>query len=381
MRTEPPLRVHALISSLTWGGAEMLLAHLAEGAPAAGLELSVGYLNDVDGAPAAEPLRRRGIEPTLVPIDSLLGPSDLRRVRRHLATGDWDVLHTHLGYADLMGGVAARSLGRPAVASIHVAEQPAGLRDRVKARLMALARRRCAARVIAPSESARRWYLSTGWDRPERVVTVHNGVAAEAPAPGTGPAVRAELGLGPGDLVAAIVTVLRAGKGHDVAIAAVAELRERFPGLRLLVLGEGPARAEVERLAAPLGDAAILTGHRDDVVRVLAAVDVLVHPSSADAFPTALLEAMAAGVPVVATAVGGIPEIVEDGETGTLLAPPPEPGAFAAALEALLADPERRARMGARGRERWEERFSAERWAQRLRAVYEQALAEAGGRR
>jgi glycosyltransferase involved in cell wall biosynthesis len=90
---------------------------------------------------------------------------------------------------------------------------------------------------------------------------------------------------------------------------------------------------------------------------------------------------MAAGVPVVATAVGGIPEIVEDGETGTLLAPPPEAGAFAAALEALLADPERRAWMGGHGRARWEERFSAERWAQRLRAVYEQALAEAGGRR
>jgi glycosyltransferase involved in cell wall biosynthesis len=100
-----------------------------------------------------------------------------------------------------------------------------------------------------------------------------------------------------------------------------------------------------------------------------------VHPSSADAFPTALLEAMAAGVPVVATAVGGIPEIVDDGETGILLAPPPAPEAFARALETLLGDPERRARMGERGRARWEERFSAERWAQRLRAVYEEALA------
>ena len=276
----------------------------------------------------------------------------MRRTSRAVATAT--SLHTHLGYADLMGG-AGRPLARaPGGGQLHVAEQPAGRATGAKARLMALARRRCAARVIAPSESARRWYLSTGWDRPERVVTVHNGVAAEAPAPGTGPAVRAELGLGPGDLVAAIVTVLRAGKGHDVAICARwRSCASASPDCGCSCSGEGPARAEVERLAAPLGDAAILTGHRDDVVRVLAAVDVLVAPVLGRRVPTALLEAMAAGVPVVATAVGGIPEIVEDGETGRL-APPPEPrrvrgGARGAAGRPRAPGADGRARAGALG--------------------------------
>jgi glycosyltransferase involved in cell wall biosynthesis len=373
-----PLRVHVLISSLTCGGAETLLADLAAGAPAAGLRLSVGYLLERDGSPAAAALRARGVEPRLVGVRSLLGPADLRRVRRHVAAAAPDILHTHLGYADLMGGLAARSLGLPAVATIHVMERSRGARERTKDELMALARRRCARRVVCVSESARRWYLATGWDRPERVVVVPNGVAADV-APGAGAATRAAFGLAPEDLVVTMVAVLRPGKGHDVAIAAVRKLRARFPRLRLLVLGDGPARAQVARLAAPLGDAVMIAGWRDDVPAVLALVDALVHPTARDALPSALLQAMAAGVPVVASAVGGIPEIVVDGETGLLVPAPPRADDVAAALGHLLSDGHLRARLGAAARQRYERAFTAERWARQLRSTYEQAGARPGG--
>jgi glycosyltransferase involved in cell wall biosynthesis len=373
-----PLRVHVLISSLTWGGAETSLAHLAAGAPAAGLQLSVGYLLERDGSPAAAALRARGIEPRLVGVRSLLAPADLRRVRRHVAAAAPDVVHTHLGYADLMGGVAARSLGLPAVATIHVMERSRGARERTKDELMAFARRRCSRRIVCVSQSARRWYLETGWDRPERVVVVPNGVAADV-ASVAGAATRAALGLAPEDLVVAMLAVLRTGKGHDVAIAAVRTLRERFPRLRLLVLGDGPERARVARLAAPLGDAVVLAGYRDDVPAVLAGADALVHPTARDALPSALLQAMAAGVPVVASAVGGIPEIVVDGETGLLVPAPPRADDVAAALSHVLGDGDLRARLGAAARERYELAFTAERWARRLRSVYEQAGARPGG--
>src|SRR5581483_12011893 len=98
-------------------------------------------------------------------------------------------------------------------------------------------------------------------------------------------------------------------------------LRERYPRVRLVVAGDGPTRAQVRSLARPLGEGAVLTGHRTDVMALLDATDVLIHPSFADAFPTSLIEAGAASVPVVATRVGGIPEIVESGRTGTLLEP------------------------------------------------------------
>src|SRR4051812_5121805 len=117
------LRVHALIASLTWGGAEASLAHLAQGCGQAGIELSVGYLLERDGNPAADALHRAGVEPVLVDVHSLLRPADLARVRRHVAATAPDVLHTHLGYADLMGGIAARSLGIPSVATIHVMQR------------------------------------------------------------------------------------------------------------------------------------------------------------------------------------------------------------------------------------------------------------------
>lgn len=369
-----PLRVHVLIDSLTWGGAELLLTDLAHAAPAAGVALSVGYLVEAaEGAPAAVPLRAAGVTPHLVGTRSLWRPQDLRRVRRHLEQARPDVVHTHLGYADVLGGLAARSLDLPVLSTVHVMTWPTTARERVKTRLMALARRRCARAVLTVSDSARSAYLDRGWDRPDRVHTVRNGVARE-PQAGAGQAVRAELGLEPDDLVLAMVTVLRPGKGHDVAVAAVQALRGRFPGLRLLVLGDGPGLGEVRSLAASSGDAVRVLGHRDDVLRVLDAVDVLVHPSHADALPTALLEAMAAGVPVVATAVGGIPEIIDSGVTGLLLPAPPRAADLADALVPLLADRSVRTGMGKAGRHRFEAEFSASRWVERLVPHYRAAV-------
>jgi glycosyltransferase involved in cell wall biosynthesis len=117
-----------------------------------------------------------------------------------------------------------------------------------------------------------------------------------------------------------------------------------------------------------------MAGYREDVAAALSAADVLLHPTHADALPSALMEAMAAGVPVIATAVGGIPEIVADGITGMLVPAPPDPAAVAGALEPLVADAALRARLGAAGRVRYGQQFTAEAWARRLRAVYDEIL-------
>jgi glycosyltransferase involved in cell wall biosynthesis len=351
----------------------MLLTDFAAGAERVGIDLSVGYLQQVDSDPAAVRLRARGIEPELVPITGLLKPSDLLRVRRHLAEIRPDVLHTHLGNADFMGGVAARSLGIPMVSTVHVMEWEPGLRNRIKGWLMDQARRRWAETVITVSDPARDALLGAGFGRPEQVITVHNGVDAHS-HPGAGKRVRQELGLAPEDLVVSMVSVLREGKGHDTAVAAVAAVQEKFPRVRLLVVGDGPAREQVANVVRPLGAAAVLAGHRDDVMDVLDASDVLLHPSRVDAFPTALLEGLAASLPIVATRVGGIPEIVEDGVSGLLVEPSPRPDSVARALEVILADADLRHRLGAAGRQRFESEFSAERWAHRMREVYQAAL-------
>ena len=307
------LRVHTLIDSLTWGGAEMLLGDLAAAAPSAGIDMSVGYLHDVNGSPALPRLREQGVEPQLLGVERLADTRSLRRVRAHLQAVKPDVLHTHLTIADVLGGVAARSLGIPAVCTIHLighaVSDPPGARTTVKSGITGLARRIGDRRIVAVSEAARIAYLKRYRERAERVVTIHNGIVAPVPKLGRAQ-MRAALGVNDDAPVLALVAVLREGKGHEVAIEAVARLQDRFPTLTLLVVGDGPLRKRIEALAAPLGDRVIFTGHRGDVAELLGAVDVLLHPTSMDAFPTVLLEACAASLPVLATRVGGIPEIV-----------------------------------------------------------------------
>jgi glycosyltransferase involved in cell wall biosynthesis len=363
--------LHVLIDSLDLGGAEGLIADFAVGAREAGVELSVAYLGG-DGAAAAR-LREVGIEPVEVPVASLLGRAGRRAVREHVAEANPDLLHTHLTHADVLGGLAARSLGIPAVSTLHVAWWGGDPRERLRFRIAAGVRRRCAARVIAVSRAARDAYLAKRWDRPEHVVTVHNGIT-DGSRPGAGTSVRRELDIPPSDLVLGMVSVLRGWKGHEIAAGALERLVGRFPDLRLLIVGDGPRRNEIEAQTAALGDRVTFAGYRSDVTAVLDAVDVLVHPSTYDAFPTTLLEAMAAGVPAIATRVGGIPEAVVDGETGRLIEAPPTIEALVAALTPMLEDAALRRRMGAQARRRYESQFSVGRWLERLLPVYEQAV-------
>ena len=365
--------MHALIDTLGVGGAEMVLTEFAAVARLGGIELSVGVVKDIEAAHTAMRLREAGIEPRSAGIPRHLGPAAFLAVRRQLADVRPELVHTHLGYADLLGGPAARSLGIPSVATLHAHAWPRTGRERVKIAAMRFARRASAARVIAVSESARAAYLASGADRPERIVVVHNGIAGTA-QPGAGRTLRAKLGIGDAELVVAMVSSLRPEKAHDIAFEAVGELLTSVPQLRLLVVGDGPLRAEVAHAASALGDRALVTGYHPDVMAVLDGADVLLHPSRHDALPTTIIEAMAASTPVVATRVGGIPELVEDGVSGVLVPAPPAASEIAAALAALLREPHRRRALAAAGRERFEQEFTADRWAARMGELYRSVL-------
>jgi glycosyltransferase involved in cell wall biosynthesis len=373
------LDVLAVIDHLALGGAEMLLGQFAAAAPRAAIRLHVAYLEDGDGNPAAEPLRAAGIEPMNLNVSGRPGARHLHAMRRHIRAVRPAVVHTHLGTSDLVGGIASRSLGVPAVSTIHAVTQRRVGVERAKDALFTLSQRCCAARVIAVSESARCAYLKQSWGMGERVVRIYNGVDIAA-APGSGPALRRELGVRTDDLLVGMVSALRPEKGHDVAIATIARLRERFPQLRLLIVGQGPYAAELARLAAPLGDGVVLAGRRTDVARVFDALDVCLHPSRQDAFPTTLIEALATSVPVLATAIGGIPEIIDDGQTGVLVPAPPSAAVLADALGELLADPSHRRALADAGRRAYVQRFTAGPWVERTRALYDAVLAEAGAR-
>lgn len=200
--------------------------------------------------------------------------------------------------------------------------------------------------------------------RPEKIRIIHNGVDAGRfdPAAGRDPVLAAALGIAPDEPVVGILAALRPEKDHALLLRAFRLVTDELPGARLLVVGDGPERARLEELAAELGLAGrvVFAGSRADVPALLGLVDVITLSSySIECFPMALLEAMAAGLPAVCTAVGGLPEMVEDGVTGYLV-PPHDPVALAGRLLALLRDPERARRFGAAARTAVETRFSLE---------------------
>lgn len=177
--------------------------------------------------------------------------------------------------------------------------------------------------------------------------------------------------------VRTIVTVanLRPEKSHETLIAAAAMLVGAYPALRFLIVGDGPRRRALEALAAARGLGAHMEflGHREDVPRALASADAFVLPSRSEAFPNSAIEAMAAGLPVVASAVGGLLDLIDHGRTG-LLVPPSDPEALAAALRSLIDDPARAASIGDAARADVHQRYSFDRMIASFEDLYVSGL-------
>ena len=176
-----------------------------------------------------------------------------------------------------------------------------------------------------------------------------------------------------------VITVanLRAEKSHETLIAAAAKLAPSHPSLRFTVVGAGSRRGELEALARARGVENIVEflGHRDDVPALLAAADLFVLPSRSEAFPNGAIEAMAAGLPVIASGVGGLLDLIEHDRTGVLV-PPCNPDAVADAIASLVADPARAHRLGANARAEVVKRYSFDRMTHSFEELYETGLRE-----
>jgi glycosyltransferase involved in cell wall biosynthesis len=187
--------------------------------------------------------------------------------------------------------------------------------------------------------------------------------------------VRGELGLGADEPTVGIVSRLARAKGYVYLLDAVPELVTRFPGVRFVIVGDGPERGPLEAKveASGVADNVIFAGHRTDIDRILCAFDVFACPSLAEGMPYSVMEAMRAGLPIVASRVGGLPELLADGEAGVLV----EAGdhkALAAAICDLLSDEAARATLGAAAHARVSEAFSLESMIDCTERVFEEAL-------
>lgn len=371
-----PLRLLWLIDSLTLGGAESLTVAFARAARERSIELTVCARTTIEGNPLESEIRAAGVAVENLGARNL---RDIRAFRRLLAIvrkRQIDIIHAHLTYAAIWGGFASLATGVPSIATMHVAPpRGEGYREATRQWIMRRLVNHQAARAVVVSEALRQTYAAAGIDR-SRLVVVHNGVDVR-PARGNTRRIRQELGIDDGALLLTAVAVLRDGKGIDVLLRAVARLAEAFPSMRVLIAGEGPKREEWEPLtrALAIDGRVIWAGVRRDVDDLLEASDLFVHPTLADAFPTVVLEAMASGLAVVASRVGGIPEIVVDGVTGKLV-PAGDDEALAEAIGDALRNSSWRRDAGAAARGRVGREFSTEAWVDRLERLYANVRAE-----
>lgn len=359
------MKVLHVLDSFSFGGAEQLVASLGA-SPAAGVTMRAASLAPAGlGRDAMLPrLEAAGLAPTHLGVRRLADVAGFARLVHELRRSGADVVHAHLGYAATLVPVAARLAGVPSVATLHHVPQDLPRGERLKERLSVRVPARLG-RLVLVSHAARDEFARRHGPATHRWRVIHNGIDlsrfAELP-------VRAARDRPPTWLA---VAALRQPKGHLDLLEAWALLVRTHSGARLLVAGDGPERPSIEAAILRLGlaDDVELLGSRDDIPALLRQVDGVVSASHTEALPTALIEASAAGLPVVATAVGGTGEVVLDGTTG-LLVPPHRPRLLAAALDRLVSDSALRVDFGRAGRLHVEGVFGRQSWIDQLIDLY-----------
>jgi glycosyltransferase involved in cell wall biosynthesis len=302
-------------------------------------------------------------------------PAGLARVASYLRGRRVDVFHAHLFDPSVVGLTAAVVAGTPSrVLTRHYSDYHTRINRPVHVALDRLCTR-MSQRVIAVSQHTADHLVEVEHAPVEKLRVIHNGIdfdRVRVSSPDAPARVRAELGA-VGRPVVLIAARLHPEKGYEPLLTAFARVRERVPGAVLLIAGTGPLESYYRRLAAcpSLRDAVLFLGFRRDLPDIISAADVVVLPSLAEAFGLAAAEALYLGTPVVASRVGGLPEIVDDDIDG-LLVPPNEPPALAEALVRLLTHPDLRARLAGRGRQKVAERFSFQAMVRAYERVYDE---------
>lgn len=364
-----------------WGGAEVYLTQLLESVRAAGIEPHVYCADRPRAADWLKDLRQRGFAVTVFRPSKEFSVPGFFAARKLLA--GYDVVHFNkTNPRNCLCAIAgAGSVGtKVIVATEHLASPPVSHVPFGRSIITLLVRmtNRLIDRTIAVSEVSRRMLMENYRISPNRIVTIRNGIdLARFDAEFDVDAVKSELGLEPEDRVAVLIGAFVARKGHRYALRAAQTILEQIPTFKLVLVGGGSLEAELRAESDELGvsRAVVFAGFRRDVPAVLAASDVLLLPSEDECLPLVILEAMASGLPVVATDVGGISEVVKHEVTGRLIEPG-DPRQLSDALIEILSDPDRARAMGRAGRAWIETGASAEACTGAVLRLYEHLLEE-----
>lgn len=372
-----------MIDSLRPGGAEQLLPALLSHFDRGQYETRVCVLQVKNGNPIANDLNDLEILVDLVLIPNLKNPFYLIRVLRYLKSQSPDLIHTQLEFADILGNIAAKFLRIPSVSTLHTLEEIRNYKfSAPRQRLKWFVLKRFCDRVIAVSEITRHHHIQLGKLPQDKIRTIYNGIQLsrfQDRDQGILGKIKREIGLKSNDKVITTVAVLREPKGIQYMIEALPAILERQPNLIYLIVGDGDYAATLQNLVADrrLQEHVIFTGYRTDIPNLLAISNIFVLPSLGDALPTVLIESLAAGTPIVATRVGGIPEIIEHDVNGWLVPPADSQSLSEACLE-LLQNSEKSQQLIANGLDTAARRFDVRTQVEQLQNLYTELLIQYG---
>lgn len=371
------IKLLKMITNFHIGGTERQVVNLARGIDSSRFDLHLASLSHC--GELLDELDTLNVPQPEFKIASLYDPFtgwQVMRLAGYLRKNLIQIVHSYGFYPNVFSVLAARLAGTAiVVASIRdTGEILAPMRRRAQRMVCRLAH--C---IVVNADAVRQSLVNQGYN-PARIVVIRNGIEMSRFNPrntGARSRVREELGMPNSVRLVVVSSRLNQMKGVEYFLDAAAELARRFPDVRFLIVGDGASRKELEQQARLLGleQRVFFTGFRTDVPEVLQEAAVSVLPSLSEGLSNSLLESMASGVPVVATQVGGNPELVEDGVTGALV-PPKDSKALLFAITRLLEDGNLAARFSQAGRQRAESLFSVERAVAETQTLYQRLLME-----
>lgn len=369
------------MDTLNFGGTETQTVQVAERLHAAGSHVTVACLHT--GGPLTDRLERVGIRvvwfPTHGTLLSYYGAYQLLRLAWFIRREKFEVVHAHDLWANLMGIPAARLAGAPLVLSSQRDLAHLWWYTPARTRVIRLIHR-LSTRVITNSDAVRQHVIAQFRIPSQRVAILRNGVDFDRFARARTD--RKELFPGlPSEcrLVVVVANMHSSVKGHHDLVEAARSVCRQLPRVTFVLVGEGQERQKIQEhvRGSGLEGNFLFLGYRKDVPELLSCSDLSVLPSKAEGFPNAILESLAAGLPVVATRVGGTAEMIEDGVDG-LLVPPKDPHALADAIVRLLRDPQLARRLARAGQEKARCQYRFDRLVRELRQIYGRLAPESG---
>lgn len=331
------------------------------------------------GNPIAKELMHLGIPVDFFDVDRLRDLSVIPRLLRYFRQHKVDLVHTQLEFANTFGNIVSKLDGVPSVCTLHTMETPTwGTKKYFHLKLMRWSLRMFCDKIITVAADARQHYLTHGKDSPEKVITIYNGIDLSRFKELSKEAhnrLRESLGIPQKAPLIITVAVLRPAKGIQYMLKAFPDILGTLPDAYYLVVGDGEYRNKLGQMANDLGmgERVKFAGFRQDVPYLLAISDLFVLPTLEEVLPTVLAESMAACRPIVVSAVGGVPEMVQDGVNGLLL-PPREPKLLAEGCIRLLSNPKEAHKLGKAGWEIVNERFNILKQVKKLGNIYEELL-------